>query len=54
VFNFQRVLGSDMKIQNWNIAGLPRDSFSVENAIIVDMSRRYSFTRVYNSLNPAF
>ncbi|XP_021930622.1 dynein heavy chain 12, axonemal isoform X3 [Zootermopsis nevadensis] len=42
VFNFQSVLGSDMKIQNWNIAGLPMDSFSIENAIIVDMSRRYS------------
>jgi dynein heavy chain len=42
-FSFQKVLGSDIKIQNWNIAGLPRDSFSIENAIIVDTSRRYCF-----------
>jgi dynein heavy chain len=43
MFSFQKVLGSDIKIQNWNIAGLPRDSFSIENAIIVDTSRRYFF-----------
>jgi dynein heavy chain len=42
-FSFQKVLGSDIKIQNWNIAGLPRDSFSIENAVIVDVSRRYYF-----------
>jgi dynein heavy chain len=42
-FSFQKVLGSDIKIHNWNTAGLPRDSSSVENAIIVDTSRRYLF-----------
>jgi dynein heavy chain len=52
VFNFQKILGSDMKVQNWNIAGLPRDSFSIENAIIVDMSRRYYF--LYIRLNLLF
>lgn len=36
------VLGSDVKIQNWNIDGLPRDGFSVENGIIMDNSRRWS------------
>lgn len=42
-FSFQKVLGSDIKIHDWNIAGLPRDSFSIENAIIVGTSRRYLF-----------
>lgn len=41
-FNFISVLGSEMKIQNWNIAGLPHDIFSIENAIIMDNSTRYS------------
>ncbi|XP_018571400.1 dynein heavy chain 12, axonemal [Anoplophora glabripennis] len=36
------VLGSDVKIQNWYIYGLPRDSFSTENGIIMDNSRRWS------------
>jgi len=43
MFSFQKVLGSDIKIHNWNNAGLPTDSFSIENAIIVDTSRRYLF-----------
>ncbi|KAL4712586.1 hypothetical protein ACJJTC_007181 [Scirpophaga incertulas] len=36
------ILGSDIKIQNWYIAGLPRDSFSTDNAIIQDNSMRWS------------
>ncbi|EAT40340.1 AAEL007918-PA [Aedes aegypti] len=36
------ILGSMIKIQNWNIAGLPTDAFSVENGIIMDCSSRYS------------
>ncbi|XP_013163033.1 PREDICTED: dynein heavy chain 12, axonemal [Papilio xuthus] len=36
------VLGSDIKIQNWCIAGLPRDSFSVDNGVILDNSMRWS------------
>ncbi|CAH1159888.1 unnamed protein product [Phaedon cochleariae] len=36
------VLGSDVLIQNWYISGLPRDSFSTENGIIMDNSRRCS------------
>lgn len=41
-FSFVRVLGSEIKVQGWNIHGLPRDSFSIENAIIVDRSKRWS------------
>ncbi|XP_030765059.1 dynein heavy chain 12, axonemal [Sitophilus oryzae] len=36
------VLGSDVRIQQWYINGLPRDSFSTENGIIMDNSRRWS------------
>lgn len=36
------VLGSEIKIQSWNLVGLPRDNFSTENAIIMDSSSRYS------------
>lgn len=41
-FVFKDVLGTDIKIQNWCIAGLPRDSFSVDNGIIQDNSMRWS------------
>lgn len=41
-YDLIKVLGSDVKIQNWNINGLPRDSFSVENGIIMAHSRRWS------------
>ncbi|XP_053614808.1 dynein axonemal heavy chain 12 [Plodia interpunctella] len=42
VYVFKDILGSDIKIQNWCIAGLPRDSFSTDNAIIQDNSMRWS------------
>ncbi|KAJ8974696.1 hypothetical protein NQ317_015225 [Molorchus minor] len=42
VYDMVTVLGSDVKIQNWYISTLPRDSFSTENAIIMDTSRRWS------------
>ncbi|XP_026763473.2 dynein axonemal heavy chain 12 [Galleria mellonella] len=42
VFLFKDILGSDIKIQNWCIAGLPRDSFSIDNGIILDNSMRWS------------
>lgn len=29
------VLGEPVKIRQWNIFGLPTDSFSIENAIII-------------------
>ncbi|XP_015126095.2 dynein heavy chain 12, axonemal [Diachasma alloeum] len=41
-FNFVTVLGSEIKINSWNIFGLPRDSFSTENAIVMDNSKRWS------------
>ncbi|XP_047030670.1 dynein axonemal heavy chain 12 [Helicoverpa zea] len=41
-FVFKDVLGTDIKIQNWCIAGLPRDSFSVDNGVIQDNSMRWS------------
>lgn len=33
-------LGSEIKIQNWIISGLPVDKFSVENAVIIDNTSR--------------
>ncbi|CRK98972.1 CLUMA_CG011958, isoform A [Clunio marinus] len=41
-FNFIAILGSEIKIQNWNINGLPRDLFSIENGIIMENSSQYS------------
>lgn len=42
MYRFSAVLGSDLKIQDWCLYGLPNDAFSVENGIIIDNSRRYS------------
>lgn len=33
VYDMVAVLGSDIKIQQWYITGLPRDSFSTENGL---------------------
>ncbi|KOC62554.1 Dynein heavy chain 7, axonemal [Habropoda laboriosa] len=41
-YDFVEVLGTEVKINSWNIFGLPRDSFSIENAIIMDNSKRCS------------
>ncbi|XP_073998898.1 dynein heavy chain at 62B isoform X2 [Rhodnius prolixus] len=41
IFNMVTVLGNDIKIEDWNIRGLPSDTFSTENAIIMDYSRRW-------------
>nr|XP_034175500.1 dynein heavy chain 12, axonemal isoform X3 [Osmia lignaria] len=41
-YDFVQVLGTEIKINSWNIFGLPRDSFSTENAIIMDNSKRWS------------
>jgi dynein heavy chain len=35
------VLGDPVKIRAWNIDGLPSDNFSIENAIIIQKSRRW-------------
>jgi len=40
-FSLQGILGEPVKIRNWTIAGLPNDSFSIENGIIIDKSRRW-------------
>jgi dynein heavy chain len=34
-------LGEPVKIQTWNIAGLPKNDTSIENGIIIDKSRRW-------------
>jgi len=34
-------LGDEVKIQQWNISGLPKDSTSIENGIIIDKSKRW-------------
>ena len=41
-FNFATILGTEIKINSWNILGLPRDAFSTENAIIMSNSKRWS------------
>ena len=39
-----KYLGVPVKIQTWNIAGLPKDDNSIENGIIIDKSRRWPLT----------
>jgi len=41
-YSLIEVLGVPIKIQNWTINGLPMDSFSIDNAIIMDGSQRWS------------
>ncbi|KAL8620603.1 hypothetical protein ACOMHN_017884 [Nucella lapillus] len=40
-YSLSKVLGEPIKIQAWNIAGLPKDSFSIDNGVIVANSRRW-------------
>ena len=40
-FSLERVLGNAVTIRNWSLFGLPNDSFSIENAIINDKTRRW-------------
>ena len=35
------VLGEPVQIREWVIQGLPNDSFSIDNAIIVSKARRW-------------
>jgi dynein heavy chain len=35
------VLGDPVKIRAWNLAGLPNDSFSIDNGIVISNSRRW-------------
>ncbi|KAI9097032.1 dynein heavy chain and region D6 of dynein motor-domain-containing protein [Phlyctochytrium arcticum] len=41
VFSLSKVLGDQIQIRAWNIAGLPSDAFSVDNGIIVKNARRW-------------
>lgn len=41
VFKMMDILGEPVKIRAWNIAGLPVDSFSIDNGIIVSNSNRW-------------
>ncbi|GAB1599972.1 hypothetical protein Ahia01_000274700 [Argonauta hians] len=40
-FNLSACLGDQVKIREWQIAGLPADNFSIENGIITSGSRRW-------------
>lgn len=35
------ILGNQMEIRNWHIEGLPKDAFSVENAVLMRNSKRW-------------
>ncbi|EKX45970.1 hypothetical protein GUITHDRAFT_94428 [Guillardia theta CCMP2712] len=37
----EKILGNPVQIRDWNIAGLPRDALSTDNAIIMSKSRRW-------------
>jgi len=41
VFSLTNTLGDPIKIRSWHLAGLPVDSFSVDNGIIVTNARRW-------------
>lgn len=41
VFSLQNCIGNPVIIRSWNIDGLPRDSFSIDNAIIMSKSNRW-------------
>ena len=40
-FSLMGTLGDPVKIRQWQIAGLPKDQFSVDNGIIVTNARRW-------------
>ncbi|XP_068180564.1 dynein axonemal heavy chain 12 [Antennarius striatus] len=40
-FSLSKTLGDPIKTRAWNIAGLPSDSFSIDNGVIVSNSRRW-------------
>ncbi|KAL3319619.1 hypothetical protein Ciccas_001702 [Cichlidogyrus casuarinus] len=40
-FSLTTCLGDPVKIQAWNIFGLPRDAFSIDNSVIVANARRW-------------
>uniref|UniRef100_UPI00398F1DFB dynein axonemal heavy chain 7 isoform X1 n=2 Tax=Pristiophorus japonicus TaxID=55135 RepID=UPI00398F1DFB len=40
-FSLTTTLGDPVKIRAWNIAGLPSDSFSIDNGIVISNARRW-------------
>lgn len=40
-FSLMASLGDPVKIREWGIAGLPNDSFSIDNGIMVANARRW-------------
>lgn len=40
-FSFQKVLADPVVIREWNIMGLPADTFSIENGLFTTMGRRW-------------
>lgn len=40
-FKMVDVLGEPVKVRDWTIDGLPNDSFSIDNGIIVTKARRW-------------
>ena len=40
-FSLEKVLGNPVQIRDWNLAGLPRDALSTDNAIIMSRSSRW-------------
>ena len=45
-FSVTNTLGEPVKIRDWNIWGLPTDSFSVENGIII------RYTAIFDAISP--
>lgn len=40
-FSFIKYIGNQLNIRNWTLNGLPQDSFSISNAIIMEYSDNY-------------
>ena len=41
-FSLEKFLGDPLKIQQWKMASLPADSFSIDNAVMMTSSKRWS------------
>ncbi|TPX70976.1 hypothetical protein CcCBS67573_g06369 [Chytriomyces confervae] len=41
VVKLSNILGDAVKIRAWNLAGLPNDSFSIDNGIVISNARRW-------------
>ena len=56
-FSLKGLLGNPVQIRDWIISGLPNDSFSTDNAIIVANSRRWPLLidpEVPHNINTSF